>query len=897
VPTRTEAIRLFLQSSTHKDLADLYNHSMECQVNVAQDGGERVDGDFHGRRWQGWTDGTITWKSFRIPYKANTEPEYTDKPITWPLEQHVEAIGMTGWDWENRVSRWVAFDFDSIVSHKDGLTNEQLKSIRRAAQDIEWATIRRSTSGKGIHIYVFVEPVETKNHNEHAALARAILGKMSAYTGYDFSSSVDICGGNMWIWHRKMANGGSDLRGLALLKSGGILSEVPPNWKDHIKVVSGRRRKVLPQVIEESGSGDLFEELTSQRPRVPLDEGHKKVIDFLKEQENAVWWWDQDHHMLVTHTYWLQKAHEEMGLKGFFKSNTQGTNLNEQNCFAYPIRGGAWSVRRYTPGVQEHESWQQDGAGWTRTFLNKDPDLSTAARAYGGIEEQSGAFVFREAEVAENAARLLGANLNVGAPMRGRETKLKQHKDGRLVALVEHKPTDMANEMAGWLPQKGYWSRIFNTRVSSPTEPEVGNYDDIVRHLVTETSEDYGWMVKSDGYWRSEPLTHIRVALGSLGLNNKEITGILGSSVFKCWRVVNKPFQEEYPGDREWNRNAAQFKFTPSPEREEATYPTWTKILNHCGSGLDDAIKSDPWCKANGLQTGGEYLKCWVASLFRFPYEPLPYLFLYGPQNSGKSVFHEAISLLLTKGYRRADAALVSGSGFNGELEGAIVAVIEETDLRKNKTAYNKIKDWVTSRDLLIHAKGKTPYHVPNTLHFIQCANDHQACPIFSGDTRITMSYVGPLEPLELIPKRKLIEILEKEAPDFLAEVLALEIPESTDRLNIPALTTEDKEVVQRMNMSQLELFLDEKCVYAPGHNIKQSDLFDKFRDWLDPNEIHKWTIIRVGRELPPNFPKGRMHGTGQFHVGNIAWASDQEPEKKDTKYILHGGYLEEINV
>lgn len=885
---RTDAIKAFLNVMTHNDLADSYNHDMECQVNVAQDGGERIEGDFKGKRWHGWTDSVTMWKSFRIPYKANTEPEYKDVGIKFDLAEHAEAIGMTGWDWYNKLSRWVAFDFDAIVGHSEkSLTNEELHQVQQAAFDIKWVTIRKSTSGKGLHLYVYLEDAWTENHNEHAALARAILGKMSALTGFDFSSKVDICGGNMWIWHRKM----KDTDGLDLIKQGTILKDIPPNWKDHIKVITGHRRKNLPQIIESNGKEDIFEELAGQRPRIPLDEEHKKLINFLKDSD-GLWWWDQDHHMLVTHTYYLQRAHEDLHLKGIFKTNSPSTNINEQNCFCFPMRRGAWSIRRYTPGVQEHDSWDQDGTGWTRCYLNREPDLATVARAYGGLEDPAGGFVFREAEMAVKAAENLGVHVEVATPLGSRKTKLKEHKDGRLIIEVDHDSQDRADEMEGWLPKNKKWIRIYNTQISAPTEQEVGNYDDLIRHLVTETNEDYGWMIKSDSRWRIEPLTHVRIALGSLGFNHKETTTILGTSIFNCWRTVNKPFQAEYPGDRQWNRNAAQYRFVPESNIEDLSYPTWLKILNHCGSGLDDVIKKNGWAKANGIVNGSDYLKCWVASLFQEPTQPLPYLFLYGPQNSGKSIFHEALSLLLTRGYKFSDAALISQAGFNAELEGAIICIAEETDLRRNRQAYNRIKDWVTSRELLIHGKGRTPYHVPNTTHWIQCSNDHQACPVFTGDTRITMCYVGLLDPIELIPKKKIIVLLEKEASNFLAEILNLELPISNDRLNIPALETEDKTMVQQLNQTPLEAFILDKCKIVNGRLIKFSDFYDQYIKWMDPNEVHRWSKIRVGRELPPQFPKGRSRTNGQFYIANVTWSNNEDENSPAGKYFLKDGYL-----
>ena len=891
-PFKSEAIKKLLTVKTHSDLSNLYSLDMECQVNVAQGDGERIAGEYKGKKWQGWTDGFTTWKAFRIPFNANSDAHYEDTRLKFDLAQHAEGIGMTGWDWKNRVSKWVAFDFDSIINHKEGLTHEELQKIKDEACDLEWVTVRRSTSGTGYHLYVFLDNVPTDNHHEHAALARSILGTMSALTGYDFESTIDCCGGNMWVWHRKMAG----TKGLELVKQGTVLTNIPPNWRDHVKVVTGKRHRALPQDIEDSGNQSLFDELCGKRTVVALDEEHKKLIDYLKDTD-AFWWWEQDQNMLVTHTWYLQKAQEDLNLRGAFKTNSGGTNLNEQNCFLFPMRRGAWRVRRYTPGVREHETWNQDGSGWTTCFLNKQADLSTAARAYGGVELPKGGFVFREAEVAENAARLMGADMKLATYARGREVKLYTNREGKLIAELEHNANDLADQMQGWRAENKKWSRVFNVQAKQygETELETETYKDVVRHIVTSSGENSGWVMKTQDMWITEPLRHIELVLSTYGHTPKEVKQIIGNASGQPWKIVNKPFKPEYPGNREWNRHAAQLRFAPNLSTERR-FPTWSKILHHVGKGLDEALKDHKWAKNNGITTGADYLKVWMASLFQEPEQPLPYLFFFGPQNSGKSIVHESIELLLTKGYRRADAALVNQSTFNGELEGAIVCVVEETDLRRNKAAYNRIKDWVNSREINIHHKGKTPYHIKNTTHWIQCSNDHHACPIFTGDTRITMCYVDSIDPADLIPKRRMIQMLEKEAPDFIGELLQLELPESNDRLNVPIVDTGEKVDAAQANMNDLERFIHEKCRPVSGYKIKFSDFYDHFIEWLEPNAVQDWSKIRVGRSIPPQCPKGKARENGQMFVGNIMWAStpDTDIEVKP-RYILKEDYLEPV--
>jgi hypothetical protein len=889
--TKTQAIKEFLMAKSPPDLAKLYGFDMECQVLVAQDKGERVEGEHHGHRWQGYSDGDQTWKNFRIPLHANTVPEYKDGMMRFSLADHADGIGMTGWDWTHRKSRWVAFDFDAITGHSEKheqkLTDAQLKDVQDTACKIPWVTVRRSTSGNGLHLYVFLPGVDTANHTEHMALARAILSKMSAIAGFDFDSKVDNCGSNIWVWHRKYAR--SNGMGLKLVKQGEVLTDIPLNWRDHVKVAAGAARKNKPGFIPEAGVM-TFEELCGQHPKVQIDSEHRGLMEYL-DKIGALWWFDTDHHMLVAHTHDLKAAHQTLHMRGVFDTSSQGREHGaDQNCFAYPMRRGAWAVRRHTPGVQEHESWDQDASGWTRCYLNRDPDIKIASRAQGGNEMEKGGFYFQHATKAVEAAKALGASTELPDSIKSVAAVLKPHKDGRLILEIDApaEPKTSASDFdkqtytrlaadltgKGWVNEKGKWKLVFGVKSDRQEEQEIGNYDDLIRHLVTESGlgENCGWVVKSDGIWINEPLEHVRVVLTAQGVNPKDIGLVIGSSVMKKWTLVNRPFAPEYPGDRTWNRGAAQLAYVPSSDIDNLKFDTWRSILNHCGSGLDDAVKTDDWCKANMIHTGGDYLFAWVASLIKNPLQPLPYLFFYGPQGSGKSIFHEALRLLMTTGCIRADAALISQSGFNAELENAVLCIIEETDLRANKSqAYNRIKDWVTSLTLSIHRKGKTPYMTPNSTHWIQCGNDGEYCPVFPGDTRITMCYVGLIN--EPVPKDELIERLKKEASDFLAAILQYEIPKSNDRLFVRVIETDDKKLAQECNLSDLERYISENCHYVPGAYIKFSEFHDKFVEQVSANRVSYWSKIRLGKELPVKHPRGRlMRFSGQHFVGNISW-------------------------
>jgi hypothetical protein len=901
-PTKTEAIYNFLHASTHADLANRYHAGMEVQVNVAPDGGTQVEGTYLGRQWNGFQgpEGQV-WKAIRIPWKANTEPEFEDSIMSYDLAAHADGIGMTGWNWQQRRSEWWGFDFDAIKGHAEShtrkLSDADLREIQQAVAEIPWVTVRKSTSGKGLHLYVYCEGFPTSNHNEHAAVARAILSHMSAIVGFDFQGKADTMGGNMWIWHRKMI--GTD--GLTLLKQGSEIpiSEIPLNWRDHIQVVSGKRVRNMPQFIAEmqplfSDADKIFEQICGQRLNIPLDAEHRKLIDYLQEN-GCRWWWDSDYHMLVTHTVHLKEAHEALQLKGIFETLSQGTQRgSDHNCYAFPLRDGAWVVRRYSPGTGEAPSWDQDQAGYTRCYYNRKPDLKTAARACEGVEQLNGSFVFSDGDMAEKAAMMLGTTIGIPNHMRNRNVELRQ-KEGLIgVDLQAVAQVDNAKDMKGWAIKAGKWRKTVQIVTQQGDSSNMINYDDTVRHLVNESDEDSGWIISSDNIWRDEPYKHVQVAIESTGYSSKDAKIVMGTAVLRPWRIVNIPFGPEYPGDRSWNRNAARFNVTPAEEIDSAGCPHWMKMLNHLGKGLDEAIEENGWCKANGIKDGATYLKTWVASMIQKPLEPLPYLFFYSPEeNTGKSTFHESMSFLIRNGIEFADTALTQQQTFNAELAKAVLCVVEETSLQNHKQALARIRAWVTNRRFPVHPKFGTPYSIPNSTHWVQFSNDLRACPIFQGDTRITMLTIQPLEPTEIIPKKAFFDRLEKEAPYFLAELLKLELPPSNDRLAIPIITTSEKQALQAMNESLLETFLREKVHHIPGALVPVGEMWEKFYGWMDEHDRDKYTKIMMGKEMPSKYPKGRWRA--DWYYGNVSFEPKRPGEGTQPAWIVRGEKLVQV--
>lgn len=904
MPTVTEGIQNFLTArlKDHNDpeLLKRWNPNMETQLNVSARNGTPVDG-----RRNTYTDGQFTWWNIRIPKKANSEPEWHDYELTWPLDPYVDGIGSTGWDFVDRLSRWCGYDFDSITGHAAGvgITDDQLAKVKQAAMALPFVEVRRSTGGQGIHLIVPGLAIHTANHTEHAALARCILSLMSTECSFDFASQVDACGGNLWMWHRKMSY---ENQGLALIKSAErplTAGDLPPNWRDHVEVVTRKRAKIRITGIPESEI-DAFESLTSGRTFIPLDDTHKAIIAKIGQHGYSCVW-VPDHHLVQTHTHalvtLLEKERETLKLKGFFTTISQSQGDGVPNCFMFPLTGGAFRVYHFNKGAVETPTWRQDGSSYTWCDFNRLPDLATAASALGGVEAPEGrGYSFPNAEDAAKVIEALGQSIVMPDPIKHRPTILRTNKDGRLIVEVKREKKADPENIPGWDNTKaGWWRRLVNVQVEADEkEIDFDKFDKVIRSLITPAGDRAGWIHRSmnqDGKWVRCPKDDCRSILLAMGQGKPEAEQVLGLCAIKPWMIVNLPFQPEYPGGRKWNKDAVQYKYPPANQEydDSAQHPHWDKILDHIGNDLSATIKTLDWCQKANILTGRDYLLHWIACLMREPLEQLPYLFLFGPQNSGKSIFHEAIKLLLVpeeKAVVKADRAVTSAE-FNHELDGAILCYIEEKDISQIPQAYNRIKDLVTAKTLSIRKMRTDSYQVPNWTHWVHNANSQKNCPVFPGDTRITVIYVPEL--INEIPKTILTKRLEEEAPAFMRTILNLVLVPlgAGGRLRLPVVSTDRKKKSESLNTTALERFIEAEVHYAPGQRVLFQDFYAAFEKSLDPAEDTGWTRRRVSNELPERFPTGRGNHN-KMYVGNASLQPVVDGEENAAPLISVNGRL-----
>lgn len=865
----SESLRLFLGSQRNNgrngDLIDRvleHGTDLELQVNVSPAGGELVDGTIST-----YTDGVNRWHSFRVPKDSYSDPYFEDYKLRFPLDKHVESIGSTGWLWAKRESLWCAFDFDAITGHAEGvgIPEDELRRVREAVSHLDYVEVRRSTGGAGLHLYVFLPPgINTNNHHEHAAVARCVLSKISEEVGFDLTTAVDVCGANTWFWARRATD---ENQGFSLLKK--ATEEFPydlSNWRDHVPVVSRSRPRVSIGV--EGKEEDLFTQLTTAHKRVQLTAEHLAVRDALAQMGCSIW--VNDHHLLQTHTVLLKRLQENgpVDIRGVFETNSPGSNTNQPNCFMFPIEDGAWRVFRFGMGTSEHKLWTQDGKGWTCCYYNRRPALDAAASVHGAKPLNKGGYEFG---MLKDAARMIkddlasDENLEIDVPekLATRRAIVRKSANGQIVIEVPKVADDGDFENWNSTDKKGYWSQLVATQ-AVPLEPVAGDYDNIIRCLETPNDQPAGWAVarRRDGGWSRKNASSVKLILQAFGHAKPDAEVVMGQAEIQTWKIVTHPFAPEYPGDRRWNLGAPQLAIKPAPpnDGQESQHPHWDMILDHIGFSMNRVLRDAPWAIESGIITGRQYLQAWYASILRQPFAPLPYLFLFGPENSGKSIFHEAFSLLVTGGVVKADTALTSQ--FNGELEGCILAVVEEKDISRVQGTHAKIKDYVNAEKITIRRMRTDAYETRNTTHWVQCSNDIEACPVFPGDTRITVLHVPEIK--KEIAKGRLKLLLEEEAPYFLTTLLNMRLPTPTSRLNIPVVVTDEKLALVASNRSPIQWFIDEHCELDRSKEVSYNDFFNALQAELTHEQFTKQ---RVSRELTAIRGVAIRAGTGNKRV------------------------------
>jgi hypothetical protein len=879
-----EGITKFLQARQGESpyLIPLWSPDLESQF-IVHAGSCGVEG-----ATDTWTDNSEIWFHHRWPYKAGTNPNYSDRKLTFSPGAHLRRFGSTWWNFKTKRSVAVAFDIDLEGEHAQStttVTQEQLDDLIEKLGTLPYLTLVRSSGGGGVHIYCFFDEQdqpEAVNHNEHTQVAKSVIAKVSDDLGYDLSKHMDAVGVVFWMWSCDSPEGHP---GYELIKE----QTERLGAKDLVGYenagLSTANKKVSMRGFTDSGEEvETFED--GGYKEYELDPFH---VEFLKELEDMGYSfrWEAEYKMAHTHTCAIRaliEKREAAGrpLKGRFTTISQGSDKNKPNCYITPRPDGVFQCKRFGTATAESPLWMTRGDD-TWCFINTETPVLLVMKKFATTYDGS-RMVFEPAAL-ERCLQALGHTLGEGHETLSAPITVTLRKDGVFFAKFKGEGV-----YPGWKPGKEGFSKDLPVthKKAEFSRSLLEDADKIVRHVVTPDRAPYGWALKaSDGHW----IMHSRYDGVSAVVQQafgKDANSVKSEMTMNPWVLDHLPFGPEYPGKRKWNKMAPQLKYQPA--EKPGPHPHWDMVFNHLGKSLDDTVAKTKWCQQWGLQTGADYLLAWVSSMIQEPFQQLPYLFFYGPQNCGKSQFHESVAMLLTCGVESIGSALASGAGYNAEVANAVLGFVEEKDLSTVRdNSYVRIKEWSTARMLQIHQKGHTPYQQRNSLHMCHMSNTHKACPMEDGDTRITAVLVTPIE--KLIPKQQFEDKLEAEAPFFLRTLLTMHLPKSHERYRVPMLATEHKRDLESMSQTPFETFCEGFLIPCEGHVVQVKVLHEKFNEYCQDANVEKPKqafLMQMLRARSDKFLLGKNR-QGAFCLGNVTIDSEAKPKDKALKLSNKG--------
>lgn len=829
-----------------------------------------------------WEENGEVFGHHRWPYRASSDPQYTDKKLTYDVTRRISRIGTTWWNWEKCESVAVGFDIDAVDSGHAAGTNQldefQLGRVVAKLSELDYVTLVRSTGGKGIHGYVFFnedERPQTSNHNEHCQVSLAVLEKIKSDTGMDLIEEkiVDVKGVVLWFWS---SSSGPDHPGFSLVHEATrnlSVSEIP-DWSN-------------------LGSKGAIRKVGDVGAAVDLDEEHRNILCELEDLPFHFQWLEgrslaQSHTMALKALH-LKRQNEGRPIKGFFETISKGTDPTTPNCYLVPKPGGAFKVARFGNAVAEHKSWfKQDDDTWT--YFNQETDPMSVFCNYAVAHDMASATLMYE-DLLEALELLKVEDLELP---RSKQFSMVYDSTSNSITLQCRYNEDMV------VP--GGWTKANNKRIQTKLPIQGGQelraqhyLDEIDKHFRFVVQPDFtvfGWYHKSVAGWVKYDSAGPLMRPLQQQFGKKSADEVVSMIQNNPWILGNEPFKgDELPG-RKWNHQSATF--VTDPADKPGPHPHFDKILNHLGQGLDEAVANADWSGEWGLENGADYLRYWIASAIKYPFEPLPYLFLFGPQGCGKSIFIETLDMLFPRACK--DVATSLSGEFNGELRGAVFCYIEEKNLTSKGMAqksYEKIKEWTVARNISIHTKGRTPYMQPNTMKFVHMANNINSISIDVDDTRIVAIDVPRL--VNPIPKSIMYDKLKEEAPNILRTLLTTHIPPAIERMRVPHINTVAKIELGEASMSDVQKFAKEMLQPCPGNLIEFSIFLEKFSHWAKEKNLPPWGKNGVGSELRKMdwlLKLGKSGRDNRTFLGNVKFKGDNSAKSGKKLTLLENGRL-----
>ena len=202
----------------------------------------------------------------------------------------------------------------------------------------------------------------------------------------------------------------------------------------------------------------------------------------------------------------------------------------------------------------------------------------------------------------------------------------------------------------------------------------------------------------------------------------------------------------------------------------------------------------------------GEILECflnWLAVAWQQKRKPLTAWVLHGTEGTGKGIlFHDILRPLFGKSHAVQKRATELGSQFNGWLEPALIAFIDEIDADmfvNAKAVEADLRTLITEPTVSIRRMRTDSYEVPNFTAFIFSSNKKRPVAIPPGDRRFN---IGVFQNTKLIINEQEVEGIADELEAF-AHYLSVRVTDFSIAKTV--IQTEARAAVQRLSITSVD--------------------------------------------------------------------------------------------
>lgn len=270
---------------------------------------------------------------------------------------------------------------------------------------------------------------------------------------------------------------------------------------------------------------------------------------------------------------------------------------------------------------------------------------------------------------------------------------------------------------------------------------------------------------------------------------------------------------------------------------------------------------------------------------------------IHGAEGTGKDTF---VNLFFKRYFSEKFCSVVSNeelkSNFTSQkLETSLLCQMNEIkgDFRDGNTVFDKIKTLITEREFKYELKGQNALYLPCYFNVIICSNDTKPIQVSDTARRYSVFYSGK-SLLSLAQEKcscdtaQFLENLEKEADDFLVDLVCLDYDFFKENFNVNpdiCLNTREVGILKEATNSKMTIFTN---------NLKIGNI-DEIKEVTIENARNFWTNSDSSNKLKLiSYFKDNIGVTGEI-TKFMNFKADASDDFKNAKYLSFDFFVEEV--